>query len=332
VLPKPDREDPTDDPELRKAMLEFHQTYPPLFRRSGKSGKQVKGQWIEYRYSRSLPPEVSSLVQEKGNTTLALVPQTFEDIPLQHSFDVLVELSKLGYDEVLNPGDGSCYFEAMHIIESDWTEAWKHLHSQWSQVSESFLRCGRKAAIDHLSAWEKTRLPTLTDKQRRVIDNLTDLLENSKRWRHMRKVQMEAIEGDQDQQEWLREHDRDVDKAILKASRLDLDDHPIVADWIVTFRGLGARSVLRRGKKGLEKGVKPPIPHPDNPHNRKDRRENLLVNHEVITNEYYRLRAQGHSFKRTHALLADKRLIPNKDGKQMSRQALQKMLTVWGIL
>jgi len=54
---------------------------------------------------------------------------------------------------------------------------------------------------------------------------------------------------------------RALDKAILKAIRLGIRDHPLIQEWYAVTARRGDRETLRRAKIGLEKGVKPPLPY-----------------------------------------------------------------------
>lgn len=108
---------------------------------------------------------------------------------------------------------------------------------------------------------------------------------------------MKQIERDKDRLEALQGHCLDLTKAILKALRLGLDDHPVILEWLeITHCAHEGRKILRRAKKGLEKGAK-----------------RVISKAELeLTAEISRLRQQGESISNIFRILTHQGRIPLK--------------------
>jgi len=108
------------------------------------------------------------------------------------------------------------------------------------------------------------------------------------------------------------EHARQgYERAVRRAIRAGLTEHPLIKEWIQNRRLLGERDVLRR-VKGLEKGVKRPITMKD-----------LQL--------WGRIRRQAEKFAKEHKKLPTqeqiRKLMYNlKELPKMSRQAFNKMV------
>ena len=93
----------------------------------------------------------------------------------------------------------------------------------------------------------------------------------------------------------------DYEKEMLKAIQAGLTAHPLVEEWVDARKAFGDWETLRKPRMGLERGVK-------RPHKIKDLKKiwEIIRLHEE----------EGFSWSRTHKILLDKGLIPQK-----SRQA-----------
>jgi hypothetical protein len=146
---------------------------------------------------------------------------------------------------------------------------------------------------------------------------------------------------DAEERKKFRQASAAYEKAILKTIRAivkdarDLDCRlhlhwiPPIVDWITTWRGLGARDLLRRAKCGLERGVRRPLRPPSET-------LNPCFDSTLVIAEYQRLKRQRLggkllSFRSIHRILAKRGIIPNRHGQPMTWQALDKHLRRWGV-
>ena len=141
---------------------------------------------------------------------------------------------------------------------------------------EAFLAPLPRWQADHLSAlrriglpWEEVRvlpdyLKTIMGRKQKLLESMTELIEDSLMPFRGRPV----ITNDQTKslREWeeadLEEAFEEYTKLMAKAARSGILWHPWVARWVANAKGLGQRDALRLAR-GLEKGVKRPIPPED---------------------------------------------------------------------
>ena len=100
----------------------------------------------------------------------------------------------------------------------------------------------------------KKRSPgPLSPSQTRAKENLKDALDRLRDWDG---AAPEKIEQDRETFDLCL---ADYEKAMIRAIRVGLTDHPAVKEWIAVHCALGDRKALRRAQSGVEKGVKRPM-------------------------------------------------------------------------
>lgn len=111
-----------------------------------------------------------------------------------------------------------------------------------------------------IRVWHAEHWHQLTPPQRRILVKIFDILtEEFQPYCDMTPDQDEEM--DEEERRYRRTAYRAYDKAILKAIRLGIRDHPLIQDWYAVTAGRGDRKTLRRPKMGLERGVEPPLPY-----------------------------------------------------------------------
>jgi transposase len=106
-----------------------------------------------------------------------------------------------------------------------------------------------------VQTWEQRQGRTLLPKQRQSLTTIGQILDDD--FLHVLGRSHEDITADPHLPHDLARARRRYDAAMLKALRLGLDDHPLVHQWTQRSRTMGGRTLLRRAKRGLERGVRP---------------------------------------------------------------------------
>ena len=91
--------------------------------------------------------------------------------------------------------------------------------------------------------------PTMSRSQIRAREDLEDVLEGMMRWHDKTYDELK------DDELFLVAY-RDYEKAMIRAIRVGLIDHPAVQEFIHTRRSIGSWAALRRARSGVEKGVR----------------------------------------------------------------------------
>ena len=93
--------------------------------------------------------------------------------------------------------------------------------------------------------------PRWTSEQ--VIQNLIDAHEGFAIW-HCKNP-----DADQNSREIFKDDYRTYERAVVRAIRAGLVNHPLVRDWIAARRSVGDYDALRRLRRGFEAGMSPEI-------------------------------------------------------------------------
>lgn len=104
-------------------------------------------------------------------------------------------------------------------------------------------------AISEDARWLESYLSNLSKPQRRALENLEDNLKSMERWHGKDHAELS------NDYLFLAAHE-DYLKAMVRAIRADLTDHPAVQEFIHTRRSIGSWKTLRRAHSGAEKGVR----------------------------------------------------------------------------
>ncbi len=101
----------------------------------------------------------------------------------------------------------------------------------------------------------KNVLPVLTSRQKGILADITHLLKS------VEKYDGRAWHSltEREEKDLVTQYGR-YEQLMLQACRAGLEDHSRVRGWVRAMRSLGARDLLRRARRGLEKGIKRPIP------------------------------------------------------------------------
>lgn len=94
--------------------------------------------------------------------------------------------------------------------------------------------------------------PPLSRAQLRALEEVKDTLGGLMRWHGKTHEEIEK-----DREDFYLCY-ADYTKAMLRAIRAGLSDHPLVKPWLVAQRAVGNRDTLRRARSGVEKGIKRP--------------------------------------------------------------------------
>ena len=108
---------------------------------------------------------------------------------------------------------------------------------------EAIEKAYRAAAEDH--QWKPKGL---TPQQESALNEIDDAVDVMWQWRGI------TPENDFEKRLLLADEDR-YEKALTRAVRAGLWQHPIVREWLAARRSLGDWDELRRFRKGLERGV-----------------------------------------------------------------------------
>ena len=95
-------------------------------------------------------------------------------------------------------------------------------------------------------------------RRERIIEDLEEAVKQYSRW-----CVISVHHLSEEDWEWFQADYRDLEIAVVSASRVGVSDHPVVTEWLATKRVFGERQWLRRCGKGLEKGVKPTLSNID---------------------------------------------------------------------
>ena len=137
----------------------------------------------------------------------------------------------------------------------------------------------------------------------------------------MKKWDGVLLAENKDTLEDLRLHLRDYDRAMARAIRAGLADHPdaeptvrrVIAQYITVSRLLGQWDLLRRARSGVQKGVRRPVPQAD---------LRLWDKIRCVAAEYERRHGRPPTQSMLRKLLVAKMAIP-----RTSRQGFHKLLT-----
>lgn len=96
---------------------------------------------------------------------------------------------------------------------------------------------------------QQWQVRNLTPQQERAIEDLDAAMVEMQHWH-------DITPGNQDEKNHQLTDLVNYEKALARAIRVGLSDHPVVQTWLAARRSLGDREELRRFRLGLERGVK----------------------------------------------------------------------------
>lgn len=167
-------------------------------------------------------------------------------------------------------------------------------------VAKSSKHLPQRRSLKNLDNWKKEHLTALrkcrwsrkkinaaqeyldrsfTDKERGILEELTEGLQKRSKWHDWAYDKMPRIATDEERADLEKDRRRflerdqilseknreaitfngiakDYEKNIRRAVRVGLRDHPLVREWIQVYRSLGDWDFLRKAKVRLERGVK----------------------------------------------------------------------------
>ena len=159
--------------------------------------------------------------------------------------------------------------------------------------------------------------PPLSRSQARALENVKDTLERMMEWHGKTK---EEIETDPCRFNLCYE---DFKKAMIRAVRAGLADHPAVKPWVLAQRGIGNRKTLRRARSGVEKGMKPSLTDAD---------VRLWGEIHDLAKEYEKLHGTKISQAKARKLLVARSLVGQSSFRRRSRQYFHKLLKKLNLL
>ena len=190
-----------------------------------------------FRYRRDLPPRPVPKDRFAGDTEQHI-----------HARQRMLLTGKIASDLVI-------------VLERDLREALRQLQSpieRRERVLEKIEKAYRAAAEDH--QW---RPKGVTLQQERVLRELEEAAEELRLWEDLAPENEDlAPENKVDKQHQLDDQTR-YEKALIKAIRAKLWNHPIVRAWFAARRSLGDWDELRRYRLKLETGVDKPMSKED---------------------------------------------------------------------
>jgi hypothetical protein len=135
------------------------------------------------------------------------------------------------------------------------------------KMTKGTTRHPSRSLKQNVQAWEQTHNTQLTRAQQRILHTIGQELDYAYSVGIWRREQLpEEIEqltalSTPDTSPWREDlalATKRYDALMLKAWRAGLSGHPLVIEWRLTYHSLGYRNILRRAKRGLERGTQAP--------------------------------------------------------------------------